>query len=152
MTQPAKLRSNRMVFLCSALLLFVPGKILAQGTPAPVPARDPSAVSLAGRALQGLVGETPLTDITIVASATYTAGSDLEMGPATLVALGNQRSRVTLNLTSGQRQEIRRGSAGAWVGADGTPHAVGSSNCHVDAAWFYPALSLAALASDLTQG
>ena len=72
------------------------------------------------------------------------------MGPATLVALGNQQSRVTLNLTSGQRQEIRVGIAGVWVGPDGTAHNMHSHNCFLDASWFYPAFTLMALATDPT--
>jgi hypothetical protein len=148
MTTRFKFPNNLMVFVYSTLFLLLPGHLLAQA--APVPIRDPNAVALASRALQGLVGRTALTDISLEANATYIAGSDQEMGPATLVALGNQQSRVTLNLTSGQRQEIRSGIAGVWVGADGAPHAMRSHNNFVDAAWFYPAFTLAALASDPT--
>jgi hypothetical protein len=100
--------------------------------------------------LQTLAGGTALSDITLQASATYIAGADQEMGPATLVALGNQLSSVTLNLTNGQRQEIRNGIAGVWVGPDGTAHNMVSHNCFVDASWFYPAFTLVALASDPT--
>ena len=97
-----------------------------------------------------MAGGTALTDITLQASATYIAGSDLEMGPATLVALGNQQSKVTLNLTNGQRQEIRAGTAGVWVGPDGTAHYMASHDCFIDASWFYPAFTLVAMASDPT--
>ena len=116
-------------------------------------------MALAAKALQALAGATVLKDVTLQATATYVAGSDQETGTATLVALSNQASRapggtgwsrVTLNLTSGQRQEIRNGILGAWVGADGTAHTTLSHNNFVDAAWFYPALTLAALASDPT--
>ncbi len=72
------------------------------------------------------------------------------MGPATLVALGNQQSLMTLNLTDGQREEIRNGIAGEWVGPDGVAHAMASHNCFIDASWFYPAFTLVALASDPT--
>jgi hypothetical protein len=129
------------------LLNFIAVPAKAQTT-APVAVRDPNAVALASRALQSLAGGTALTDITMDGTAIHTAGSDREMGQASLIALGNRQSRVTLNLTSGQRQEIRSGPAGAWVGSDGTAHAAGSSNCHVDAAWFYPALILAAVGRD----
>lgn len=115
----------------------------------PAPNLGP-ALTLASKALQAIAGGTALTDITMEGTATYIAGSDQEMGPATLVALRNQQSRVTLNLTSGQHQEIRRGNAGVWSGSDGTPHAMTSSNSFVDADWFYPAFSLAALGSDPT--
>jgi hypothetical protein len=121
--------------------------------------RDPNGVALASRALRALAGGTALTDITLQATATYIAGSDQETGTAALVALSNQQnptvggtgqSLVTLNLTGGQRQEIRSGFAGAWVGTDGTPHALLSHDCFVDAAWFYPGFTLAAFASDPT--
>lgn len=148
MTKRFKFPTNLMVFVCANLLLLLPRYV--SGQTAPLAVRDPSAVALANRALQALVGGTALTDITLQASATYIAGSDQETGPATLVALGNQQSRVTLNLTSGQRQEIRSGIAGVWVGADGAPHAMLSHNNFVDASWFYPAFTLAALASDPT--
>jgi hypothetical protein len=111
---------------------------------------SPAAVSLASRALQSLAGATALTDITLQANANYIAGSDEETGTATLVAHGNVQSLVTLNLSGGQRQEIRNGVAGVWVGPDGTPHAMAGHNCFLDADWFFPAFSLAALASDPT--
>lgn len=139
---------NLMVFLWSALLLLLPSNVIGQT--APVATRDPNAVALAGQSLRALAGLTPLADITLQASVTYTAGSDQEMGAATLVALGNKESLVTLNLASGTRQEIRNGNAGVWTGPDGNPHAMAIHNCWVDAAWFFPALTLSALASDPT--
>jgi len=137
--------------LCLAVLLvlFLLAPVKAQTT---VPLRDPNAVALAGKALQALVGLTALNDITLQANAIYTAGSDQEMGPATLAALGNQQSRVTLSLTNGQRTEIRSGPAGDWIGADGVENAMALHNCWSDAAWFYPGLSLLALSSDPSLG
>jgi hypothetical protein len=132
-------------FFLLVVLLGVPARAQT-----PAPARDPNGVALAGRALQAITGGTALTDITLQAAATYIAGSDQETGSATLIASGNQQSRVTLNLTNGQRQEVRSGILGAWVGADGTAHATAAHNCFLDADWFFPALSLAALASDPT--
>ena len=60
------------------------------------------------------------------------------------------QSAVTLNLSGGTRQEIRNAVAGVSVGADGTPQAMANHNCFIDADWFFPALSLQALASDPT--
>jgi hypothetical protein len=114
------------------------------------PVRDPNAVALASRALQAMTGGTVIQDITIQASASYTAGSDQEIGQATLVALGNLQSRVTLNLTNGQRQELRSAIRGAWVGPDGIAHSTAAHNCFLDADWFFPVLSLAALGNDPT--
>ena len=76
------------------------------------------------------------------------AGSDEENGTATLVARGNAESLMTLNLTSGQRREIRMGVRGAWVGPDATPHAMATHNCFLDADWFFSGLSLGALGVD----
>jgi hypothetical protein len=93
-----------------------------------------------------------LTDITLQASANYIAGSDQESGTATLVARGNAQGLLTLNLSGGQRQEIRNGPAGAWSGPDGVPHGTVLHNCWVDAPWFFPALILQALSTDPTLG
>ncbi|MBZ5671398.1 MAG: hypothetical protein LAO04_16915 [Acidobacteriia bacterium] len=124
-----------------------PGQAPAAAQPT-VAVSDPNAVALASRALQSLAGGTALNDITLQGSATYIAGSDEETGTATLVARGNAQSVVTLNLTGGQRQEVRNGVAGVWVGSDGTPHAMATHNCWTDANWFFPGLSLQALAND----
>jgi hypothetical protein len=149
MPKPFKLPSQLIVFLCSALLLFLPGSLVGQT--APIIASNPNAVSLASQALQSMAGGTELTDITIQATANYIAGSDEETGTATLVARGNAQSLITLNLSAGQRQEIRNGIAGAWIGPDGTATALATHNCFIDANWFFPALSLSALATDPTQ-
>jgi hypothetical protein len=74
-----------MVFVYPTLILLNPCPVSGQTAPGPV--RDPNAIALANRALQALTGGTAITDITIQASATYIAGSDQEMGPATLMAL-----------------------------------------------------------------
>jgi len=97
-----------------------------------------------------LAGRTALTDITLQASADLILGSDEETGTATLVARGNSQSLLVLNLTGGQRQEIRNGVAGAWIDPTGTPHDMATHNCWVDASWFFPALSMSALATDPT--
>jgi hypothetical protein len=138
------------------LLLLANGGIpsaRAQASASPQPTAavsDPAAIALASRALQSIAGGTALSDVTLQANATYIAGSDEETGTATLVARGNGQSLVTLNLSGGQRQEIRNGVAGAWSGPDGTQHPMATHNCFLDAAWFFPAFSLAALASDPT--
>ena len=138
-----------LVFLCSAPLIFLPGSLVGQT--APVIASDPNAVKLAGQALQSIAGVTALADITIQANAHYVAGSDEETGSATLIARGNAQSFITINLTGGQRQEIRNGIAGAWIGPDGRATSLATHNCFIDADWFFPALSLSALANDPTQ-
>lgn len=115
------------------------------------PVRNPQAVILLGQAISRLNSTSvPVSDVSLTANAAYTAGSDQESGTATLEASGVLLSRLVLNLSNGQREEIRNGSAGAWVGTDGTAHAMALHNCWVDAAWFYPLLSLEAASSDPT--
>ena len=143
-----KFLNRLMVFVCPSLILLIPGPALGQTNSAPV--RDPNAVTIANQALQAVAGGTALTDITLQGSVSYSAGSDQETGSAALVAHGNTESLLTLNLSRGQRQEIRRGAAGVWIGLDQTPHAMAPNNCYLDADWFFPAFSLAALATDST--
>jgi hypothetical protein len=143
------------LFLAMFLVLLANGGIpfarAQAASPQPAAAvSDPAAVALASRALQAIAGGTALSDVTLQASVTYVAGSDEETGTATLVARGNGQGLVTLNLTGGQRQEIRNGVAGIWSGPDGTAHAMATHNCWTDAAWFFPGLALQALSADPT--
>lgn len=125
----------------------MPADVLAQT--APVSVSDPNAVALASKVLQTMVsGTAGLADITLQTGATYIVGSDEETGTATLVARRNSESVVTLNLSGGQRHEIRDGVQGAWEGIDGSAHSMATHNCFVDADWFYPLLSLAASGTD----
>jgi hypothetical protein len=123
-------------------LSLIPFSVPAQQAPA----QNAQAVTLATQALAALSGTTQVSDITLVGSATRTAGSDIETGAITLKALGNQDSRFDLVMTSGTRSEIRnvsRGTAqGSWVTPDGVSHAMATHNTFSDAAWFVPALSI----------
>jgi len=112
------------------------------------PARDPQALALIASSLKALTGRVAVHDVIMEATANYIAGSDEESGTATLTARGNQQSSVQLNLDGGTRQEIRNGPAGAWSGPDGTAHSTATHNCWTDASWFFPALTLEAVASD----
>ena len=114
------------LFLIAFLTTLTLSSARAQSS---VPASSPNAVALASRALQALAGGTTLTDVTLQANASLTLGSDQETGTATAVARGNVQSLLTLSLDGGQRQEIRNGAAGVWVGTDGAPHAMATHNC-----------------------
>jgi hypothetical protein len=135
----------RPVVLVLFLTALVSSPIKAQTT---TPARDPQAVTLIASSLKALTGGVAVNDVTLQASATYVAGSDEESGTATLTASGNRQSLVQLNLSGGTRQEIRDGPAGAWSGPDGTAHSMAIHNCWTDASWFFPALTLEAIAAD----
>jgi hypothetical protein len=110
--------------------------------------RDPQALTLISSSLKALTGQAAVNDATLQATASYVAGSDQESGAATLTALGNQESLVQLNLSSGSRQEIRNGPAGAWSGPDGTAHSMAIHNCWTDGSWFLPTLTLEAVLAD----
>jgi len=127
-------------------LILLPAFGLAQGPPA----SNPQAILIARQAIAALTGGASLTDITLQANVTYTAGSDTETGTATLAATARNESRVRLNLSDGVHEWIRQGQAGAWSGPDGQAHAMALHNGWIDAAWFYPALSLEAALSDPT--
>lgn len=143
-----------IVILFAGMLALGPPGYAGQAqtaAPAPVPVRDAQAVMLLSQALARLKN-TPvaITDVSLTASVTYTAGSDQETGTAALQALGAGESRVTLNLENGQRQEVRNGFMGVWSGVDGAAHAMAGHNCWTDAAWFYPLLTLENAAADPT--
>jgi hypothetical protein len=135
----------RPLVLVLFLTALVSSPIKAQTT---APARDPQAVTLIASSLKALTGGVSVNDVVLQAGANYVAGSDEESGTATLTASGNQQSLVQLNLSGGPRQEIRNGPAGAWSGPDGTLHLMATHNCWTDAGWFFPALTLEAIAAD----
>jgi len=139
------------MFARLALLIFLAALISAPiNAQTAAPARDPQALSLIASSLKALTGTTAVNDATLQATASYVAGSDEETGTATLTARGNQESLVQLNLSGGARQEIRNGPAGAWSGPDGEAHAMANQNCLTDANWFFPTLTLEAVAADST--
>jgi hypothetical protein len=135
----------RPLVLVLLLTALVSSPIKAQTT---TPARDPQALTLIASSLKALTGGVSASDVVVQASASYVAGSDEESGTATLTASGKQQSLVQLNLGGGPRQEIRNGPAGAWSGPDGTAHSMAIHNCWTDASWFFPALTLEAVAAD----
>jgi len=108
------------------------------------------AAVLISESLAALTHGQALTDVKIDATATYTAGSDEESGPAILEASGHLASRVTLYLSAGQRLQIQDGISAAWSGLDGVAHAQALQNSLGWAAWFFPALGIGGLAQDST--
>ncbi len=139
-----KFSPNLMVFLCSALLILIPRNVLGQT--APVPVRDPNAATLASQTLHAMAGGTAISDITMVGSATYIAGSDQETVSIVLMGLGTTSSSVKLNLASGPVTEVRNYStaarSAAWIDQDGTAHPIALHNCWTEAVWFFPALGV----------
>ena len=145
MTVPG-IRNALILALASMLLCWLAA---GQGLAAPqTVTRDPQALTLIASSLKALTGGVVVNDVILQTTASYVAGSDEETGTATLTASGNQLSLVQLNLSGGPRQEIRNGPAGAWSGPDGTAHSMATNNCWMDASWFFPALTLEAVATD----
>ncbi len=148
MTQRGSSVKACLISNLAGLSLFVwlvsPATIWAQRTAQ----SDPTAVALVKQALARLASGTEVRDVTIEASATYTAGSDVETGTATLEALGSRQSRLLLKLDGGQREELRRGLQGVWSGPDGQAHPISPHNAWTDASWFFPALCLQAILSE----
>jgi hypothetical protein len=116
---------------------------------------DPQALALASQAIAALAGSTIVSDVTVSANVTRTAGSDVQTGSGTLYGKGQNESRLNLELSNGQRTEIRNYTGaspqGEWIGADGTPNSFSQFNCLTDAVWFFPTLSSLASATDPNQ-
>lgn len=143
--------SRLLLTLCILMTGFVSVLASAQttdtGTVATV-ASDPQALAVANKALWTLAPATALADITLQGTASRTAGSDYQSGTFTFQASGNGKSLELLNLDGGQLQEVRNGPVGYWTDPEGQEHPTASHNCWTDAPWFYPAMSLQALAND----
>lgn len=123
--------------------IFVPSQLQ---TTTPTQNSDPQAIALAAKAIAALSGGTPITDVTLTGTVTRTAGADVETGSVTMKALGTVNSRIDLSTTAGTRSEIRTNASGspqgAWIGLDGTSHAMAYHNCMTDAVWFFPVFSI----------
>jgi hypothetical protein len=161
----------RLVSLASIFCLISTSASGQQTTFSATPATtsDPQAVALIQRSLARLVGSATVTDVTLNGAAQRIAGSDSETGTATLTATAGGNSKVSLSLPSGLRSEIRNSAGiplpgalparipaseaqvpqpvGAWSGPDGALHPIVSHNLMTDAAWFFPAITLASVAS-----
>lgn len=136
--------------LCCLVFLSVlanPHFLLAQKQQ---PASDPQAVALAQQSIAALTNGNPVFDAALNGTATWIAGSDNETGTVTLQAKGTVSSRVDLTLRSGTSTEIRNDSSptfpqGETITSDGTKQWA-QHNCWINAAWFFPALSVLAAA------
>jgi hypothetical protein len=125
--------------------------LAAQTTDTGAPAatvRDPRALAIANQSLQALAPLTALADVAMQGTVSREAGSDYQRGTFTFEASGNRKSRVTLNLDGGLRQEVRYGPLGSETDPDGQRRPSAIHNCWIDASWFYPGLSLQAVAND----
>jgi hypothetical protein len=132
---------TKLVTLRLLILLAFPAVVSGQQLP-PV---DAQAIAYAAQAFAALTGPTTIIDVTLTGNVTWTAGSQIQTGTATLLASGTGESRIDLSLVGGTRTEIRDAStgvpAGKWIVSNEKPGKISFHNCLTDAAWFFPALS-----------
>lgn len=116
------------------------------------PSSDPLAISLAQQSVAALSGGAAIGDVTMNANVISIIGSDKETGTGIFAAKGMNESRVDLQLSRGTRSDVRNMTntvpGGAWKKDGGTITTYVQQNCWVDAAWFFPALSSLAQASN----
>ncbi len=133
------------LILVAILLLTIP---LAAQQPAP---RDPQGSALLSQALANLGGRIAVNDVTLTGTANRIAGSDNELGAATLKATAVGQSRIDLALPSGTRSEVRDISqappGGIWSGPDGVAHAIALHNLLVDPTWPFPSFAISRVIS-----
>jgi hypothetical protein len=138
-----------ILLLCFGL---IPLAAIAQTQTAATTVSDPQAVTLATQSYSALVGTTQINDVTLTGTIVRTAGSDVGTGTVTLKALGAGQSRMDMNLSDGQRSEIRNLSSGLaqgfWIAPNSNAHAAARHNNNTDAAWFFPALTVLSQASN----
>jgi hypothetical protein len=110
-----------------------------------LPASNPRALRFAAQSIAALTGGNTISDVTLMGTVTWIAGSDIEKGTASLSALGQRESRVEFALTNGNRIEIRDAQTGTtrgkWIAPSGASGKLAFHNCQTDAVWFFPALS-----------
>jgi hypothetical protein len=109
------------------------------------------ATMLLAKSATALTGSTALQDVMLSGTAERIAGSDDDTGTVVLKATADGHSRMDLNLSSGNRTEIRsldpNGPVGAWSGPDGAQHAISNHNLLTDPSWFFCAFTLARMTS-----
>jgi len=137
------------VFAFLSLLLVFP--VFSRQQAPPSTSSSPQALALLQNSLAALTGGQPINDVTLVGTARRIAGSDDESGSATLKALTTGETRIDLVFASGTYTEVRAfpnsGPTGSWVGPDGVIHAISQHNLLTDSGWFFPALTVARMAS-----
>lgn len=108
---------------------------------------NPQAVAFAAGALAALTGSVQVNDVTLTGTATRTAGSDVETGNITLMALGTSYSSTSLATSDATFSEIRNLDAnnnrqGFWSSPGGTYQTMANHNCLTDAVWFFPVMTV----------
>ena len=128
------------------LALSLSASELAMSQTASVPTKDSNAVALLAGSLNAMLGSATISDVTLSAQVTRTAGAGADSGAVTLQAVSSGNASITYSFSNGQqRAEIINPSSpsrGAWSGADGAWHQMAVHNTWTPAPWFAPALVL----------
>jgi hypothetical protein len=131
----------RSWFVVSLILLFV--SVISAQNP---PQSDPQALSFVSQSLVALTAGTTISDVTLSGTGVWTVATNSETANATLMAKGVSESRFDMALSAGIRSEIRNDNStsaqGEVLASDGSIFQWGTQNCMVNAAWFFPQLSI----------
>ncbi len=124
------------------LILFFVAVVSAQNPPQ----SDPQALSLASQSIAALTAGNTISDVTLNGTGVWTVAANSETASATLLAKGTSESRFNIALSAGNRSEIRNDNSTSALGevlaSNGSIFQWGSENCMVNAAWFFPQLSV----------
>ncbi len=96
--------------------------------------------------LGALVGNAPVSDVTLTGTVRRIAGSDDDTGTASLIAVPNGSARMDFSFSSSGYSEISNLASdpkGVWSGPDRTAHKIAYHNLLTEQAWFFPAFSIA---------
>lgn len=128
-----------------AVLVFLLALVVEPLSAQTTPVSDPQALSLAAKSVAAMTGGNSVSDISLLGNVTWMAGSDTETGTGTFRAKGTGESRVDLNLSGGQRHDIRNNLSGVpqgtQTGTDGVKQASALHNCWTDPVWFFAGFS-----------
>ena len=116
------------------------------------PQSDARAVSLATQSIAALSGGNVISDVTLIGTGVWTVAGNSETANATLMAKGTAESRFDMLLGAGPRSEIRNDGSATALGEvlipDGTILRWGFQDTLLNAAWFFPQLSILASTGD----
>lgn len=115
----------------------------------PALCKDAVAIAALQSALQALSGgQAPAVSMSLSGTAEYSAGSDQETFPITLIASDFDDTTITFQRAAGQVIEVRRRGSGTWTGSDQVTHQEALHNTWTSAAWFSPALLIGSWIND----
>lgn len=115
------------------------GQLLTQQSPAT--SSEAQALAILQAANVALTGGLTVSDVTLDATAVWTAGDTSEQGTARLRVKGADMTRLDISAGAVMRSEIRNDSsiaAGQWIGPDSRRHWMAPHNCWIPAGVLVP--------------